>query len=781
MKRRWLLLLLLSPLAGAQEVERAPQGWTCVASEEGWRCKLVGPPPRGRRVEVEERRFLARSFTDTDEERFLELLHRVEENPWERYCSARTTGLGGPLPPSPEGPIEVEADFSESLGEGLNLLSGNVVGRWRGVEVRADRALYDSSSETVHAWGGVLLRRRDLLLRSESAFWDLRHDQIRLFQTRFLLLSEPARGKAERSLFEGRFLSHHYRVRYTTCPPGREDWVALARSLKVDRKSGIATAYHARLRLFGLPLFYTPYLAHPIDDRRMTGFLSPSFGRSESTGIDLSLPFYLNLAPNYDLTLTPRVMTNRGFMAGAEFRYLLPWSQGRIAGAVIPFDYERKRWRGEIAFRSTTQPLQNLSLWTDIHFVSDRHYRNEIGDSLAVATDRHLRSEVAGRLALPKGELQLRAENYQTVDPRIPAKARPYRRLPQLLFLWRERPFSWLALDLDSEAVYFHREERVRGLRLDLRPTLALPWQGFGLSLLPKVQLAWTHYSLQHSPVSRRSRLVPIASLDLRTGFERSFGDLFLQTLEPHLFYVFIPRVNQDDLPLFDTAQYDFNFSQLFRENRFAGRDRIGDTHRVSFGLSSRLLSQRDGRELLRLDLGQSYAFRREKVVLPGEVPEERHLSNAIVQLSFHPHPFWSLRGDWQWDPEENRLARVGWWARFRRDNDHILNLGYRVRRGIVQIVDGSFRWELLPGLYGIGRWQHDLRNRIILDLFGGVEWETCCLRLSLLGRHFVRNIGRDTDQAIYAQLELKGLVQLGKRVDRFLERSIPGYWPEEE
>ncbi len=784
MVRRWPFLLLLSLISPLRA--ELPQGWTCVAAGGEWHCKLVGPPPKGRKLEVEERPFLVRSFTDTDEERFFELLQRLEENPWTRYCATGRAALGQEVSPARgDESIEVEADFSETLGEGLTLFSGNVEGRWGAREVRADMALYDSLSETVHAWNGVLFRERSFLFRSESAFLDLKREEVRLSKTRFLLASVPARGKAERSLFEGRWHSYHARVRYTTCPPGREDWVALARSLKIDRRRGIATAHHAQLRLFGLPVFYAPYLSHPIDDRRLTGFLAPRFGRSESTGFDFAFPFYWNLAPNYDLTLTPRFLTNRGFLAGLEFRYLLPESRGTLAGELIPFDYERKRWRGQVSLKTFTRLGPNGSLLTDINFVSDRHFINEIGDSLSIATRRHVRSEVTWRYRFARGEVGVRAENHQTIDPRIPAKKRPYRRLPQVWLWWEERPFEWLRLTLDGEAVFFHREKRVRGVRLDLRPALSFPLERWGLEFTPKAQLVWTEYFLKNTHQDRfrahERKVVPIFSLDLKTALERAWGDLVLQTLEPRIFYVLIPRVDQSDLPLFDTTRYDFNFSQLFRENRYTGRDLVGDTHRISAALTTRFLVQTTGSELLRLSLGQSYSFRKRKVVLPGEKPEDRMASNLIAAVDLFPHRHWTLRVGGQWDPEQNRLERVLWMAQFRRDNDHILNLAYRMRRGMLQILDGSFRWELWPGFHGVGRWQHDLRNRIALDIFGGVEMETCCLRLRLLGRHFVRNVGRDTDQAFYAQLELKGLVQLGKRIDRFLERSIRGYRLEED
>lgn len=784
MVRRWPLLLLLSLISPLRA--ELPQGWTCVADETGekWRCKLVGPPPEGRRLEAEEwrPRFLVRSFTDTDEERFFDLLQRLREDPWQKYCTVGTAALGGEAPVS-EGPIEVEADFSESLGEGLTLFSGNVVGRRGSREVRADMALYDDLSETIHAWNGVLFRERDALFRSKSAFLDLRHEDVRLSETRFLFPSVPARGKAERSLFEDRWHSYHHRVVYTTCPSGREDWVALVRSLKIDRKEGIAIAHHARLRLFGLPIFYTPYLSHPIDDRRITGFLTPRFGRSESTGFDFALPFYWNLAPNYDLTLTPRFMTNRGFLARLEFRYLLKESRGTLAGELIPYDYERKRWRGQISLKTFTQLDPSWSLATNINFVSDRHFINEIGDSLSIATRRHIRSEVRWRYSFAGGEVGVRAENYQTIDPRITQNRRPYRRIPQIWLSWQKQFSSWFSFGMNGEVVYFHREGRIRGQRMDLRPEISFPWGGWGLQLLPKAKLVWTEYFLQNTggTYKRRERkLLPVFSFDARTVLEKPWGDLLLQTLEPRLFYVFIPRVDQRDLPLFDTTRYDFNFSQLFRENRFTGRDLVGDTHQISAALTTRFLSQRTGAESLRLSLGQIYYFRKRKVVLPGEKPEDRVASNVVAAVDLLPHPNWILRAGGQWDPEQNRLDRVFWLAQFRRDNGHILNLSYRVRRGVLQILDGSFRWQLWPGFYGVGRWQHDLRNRIALDLFGGVEMETCCLRLRLLGRHFVRNIGRDTDQAFYAQLELKGLVQLGKRVDRFLERSIRGYRLEE-
>ncbi len=770
------------PAPPAAPLEHVPEGWTCQPDEAGggWRCKLVGPDPDGKPhlAAVRARKpFFEPAFTAADESVFSTLLSLLPKDPWNEYCRRQRATLGGKRPPASREnlPINLEADFSQSLDENLLFFSGNVKVQRGDQRLWADSLAYDSDAAIINAWGNVIYEEGGYVFASQNAWLDLERDRGALTRTHFILGPVPARGTTERSRFENEYLSRHHEVAYTTCPAGRNDWVLHARDLRINRKSGHAVGHHVWLELMNVPFLYSPYFSYPLDDRRISGFLTPSFSVSRARGFDFSLPYYWNLAPNYDLTLTPRILSKRGFLGGVEFRYLFSHSAGRLAAELLPYDSMRNQMRGQFAFRNRSRITPHWSAFADIRYVSDDRYINEIGDSLSIASNRHLRSEAKVEYRRGDWYFLTRVENWQTVDPNISSRSQPYRRLPQMVFNYRRTLTPWLQADWESEFVFFQHRRRDDGQRLHLRPTVRLPWRTAAAFFVPSVSLDHTQYWLSEQGRTI-SRTLPVASLDGGLFLERAWGDALLQTLEPRLFYLYIPFDDQDDIPIFDTGLNDFNFSQLFRINRFNGKDRLNDANQLSVALTSRLLENETGSERLRATLGQIYYFRDRRVTLPGRAVETRNSSNIVAQLDFFPLRTVSWRSGLQWDPYRNRLDRGEALLQYKDTDDYIANLSYRFRRDSLEIVDGSFRWLLAPGFHTVGRFQYSLRDEIILESFLGVEAESCCWRLRLIGRRYVRDVNREADTTVFAQLELKGLLSLGRRVDRFLERNIRGY-----
>lgn len=776
------------------------EGWTCGpdATEAGWRCKLIGPDPQGkpRLVGVRQRAWfeLPPVFSPEDEQVFWRLVQLLPEDPWIAYCRGQKAALGRITPQGRTGlPLNLEADYSQSLGEDLTFFSGNVKIERGPQRLWADALTYDTELHILNAFGNVIYEEAGYLFLSDSAWLDLQNDKARLDHPRFILGNTPARGTTARSRFESESLSRHHQVTYTTCPIGSEDWILHAKDLKINRDAGIASGHHVWLEFMHLPLFYSPYFAHPIDDRRITGFLSPSFGRSSTRGVDFTLPYYLNLAPNYDLTLTPRGMVQRGFMAGMEFRYLLPNSRGHLAGEILPHDSQRGGTRGQFAFFNQTQIDPFWSALADLRYVSDSHYLNELGDNLSLASNRQIHSEARTEYRRDNWYFLGRLENWRTVDPTIPDASKPYRRLPQLLLTYDRSLTPWTLGHLESEFVFFQQDERVDAQRIHLRPSLALPWRTAATFLIPKLGFDYTQYWLQGSQPGQGdqiSRSLPVASVDGGVFLEKAWGQDYLQTLEPRVFYLYIPRKDQDNIPVFESALFDFNFNQLFRENRFSGYDRLTDANQFSLALTSRLLESDSGRERLRASLGQIYYLKDRRVTLPGQPVETTDSSNIVLEVDLLPTNTFSWFSGAQLDPHQDRLDRAETLLQYKNTDDYLVNLGYRFRRfagtlpptivGVsrdqLKIIDGSFRWLLYRGLHAVGRWQYSLRDDITLDSFLGIEMESCCWRLRLIGRRFIRDVNRTEDTAVFAQLELKGLVSLGREVDRFLERNVRGY-----
>ncbi|XSG85449.1 MAG: LPS assembly protein LptD [Methylohalobius sp. ZOD2] len=763
------------------------EGWTCESDPESdaWRCKLIGTDPEGKPRLVASRQRgwyeLSPTFSSLDEQMFWRLTQILPEDPWPAYCQGHSATLPGlAAAPSRRGlPMDLEADFSQSLGEGLLYFSGNVKAERGPQRLWADALSYDRDPQILNAWGNVIYEEAGYVFASDSAWLDVQHDKAKLDRTHFVLGNTPARGTTARSRFESEALSRHHEVAYTTCPIGSEDWVLHAKDLRINRDTGKAAGHHVWLEFMHVPFLYSPFFGYPIDDRRITGFLPPSFGRSDTSGIDFSLPYYFNLAPNYDLTFTPRVLSQRGFMAGLEFRYLTPNTRGFFAGELLPYDKQRKKTRGEVAIFNQTRFNPYWTGFADLRYVSDNHYINELGDNLSLSSNRQIRSEARTEYRRNGWYFLSRLENWQTIDPNIPDEAKPYRRLPQLLLTKDLRLTSWAVGRWESEFSYFQQDERVDGQRLHLRPTIGIPWRTAATFLVPKIGLDYTQYWLQgQSPgqSDQISRILPVASVDGGLFLEKAWGPDYLQTLEPRLFYLYIPHDNQDDIPVFDTAVFDFNFNQLFRENRFSGHDRLNDANQLSVAVTSRLLESDSGRERLRTSLGQIYYFQDRRVTFPGQEPETDSGSNIVAEVNLLPVDTFSWFSAAQWDPFENRLDRGETLVQYKNTDDYIVNFGYRFRRDQLEILDGSFRWLLYQGLHAVGRWQYSLRDAITLESFLGVEVESCCWRLRLIGRRFIRDVNRNEDTAVFAQLELKGLVSLGTRVDEFLERNVRGY-----
>lgn len=777
----------------AATTKSALEGWTCAPDDSGnWRCKLVGPDPQGkpRLVSVRERAWFTRSpvFSPLDEQDFFRLVQLLPEDPWVAYCQGQKV-KAQPVKSRAGLPLNLEADYSQSLGKNLTFFSGNVKIERGQQRLWADALSYDTDLHILNAFGNVIYEEAGYLFVSDSVWLDLEREKARLDRPRFILGNTPARGSAARSRFESEQLSRHRQVAYTTCPIGSENWILHAKDLKINRASGIASGHHVWLEFMHLPVFYSPYFAHPIDDRRITGFLSPSLGRSSARGFDFALPYYFNLAPNYDLTLTPRVMVQRGFMAGMEFRYLLPQSYGLLAGEILPHDSQRGKTRGQATFFNQTQINPYWNALADLNYVSDSHYLNELGNNLSLASNRQVHSEARTEYRQDNWYFLGRLENWQTVDPTVPDQNKPYRRLPQLFFAIDQGLTPWTLGHFDSEFVYFQQDERINAQRIHLRPSLSFPWRTVASFLIPKLGFDYTQYFLQDAQPSQISRALPIASVDGGLFFEKDWGGFF-QTLEPRVFYLYIPRKRQDDIPIFDSALFDFNFYQLFRDNRFSGYDRITDANQFSLALTSRLVESKSGKERLRASLGQIYHLKDRRVTLPGQPIETRRLSNLVAEVDLWPSEMFSLFSAVQWDPNRKDLDRGEVLLGYKNTDDYIANLGYRFRRfapllpGVpfnlagdqLKILDGSFRWLVYPGFHAIGRWQYSLRDDITLDSFLGIEVESCCWRLRLIGRRFIRDVNRTEDTAVFAQLELKGLVSLGKDVDRFLERTVRGY-----
>lgn len=681
---------------------------------------------------------------------------------------------------------QITSDSAEVSRENKEArFSGDVVVTKGEQLLEADSITYNNRDDTIDADGSVYYQAPGLLLSGDSVRMDMGKNTGSIKNAEYRLPKRRGRGNASLVEILGPDQSRYENISYSTCRPGQDDWILEAAELDIDQAEGVGTARNAVFKFKGVPFFYLPYASFPIDDRRKSGFLVPSIGTSTNTGADASIPYYINIAPDMDATITPRIMSKRGLMLGGEFRYLTQDYYAETKLEILPNDKERdsneNSARGAFSYDSHGTLSPRLVIDTNINYVSDSDYLEDMGDSLAVSSSRYL--ERRGDLTYYGDYWHLlgRAQYYQTVDETIARIDRPYARLPQVLFNY-ERPdqFAGLTLHMGAEYVYFDRDETVRGQRVDFNPAVSLPLRNSWGYVTPKLGARYTSYDLKDQTAGLSDspdRTTSTFSLDSGLFFER-IGDSSTTTLEPRMFYLYTPKENQDDIPIFDTAEYDFSFYNLFLENRFSGADRVGDANQLTMALTSRTFSNETGVESLRLSLGEIFYFDDREVQLPGVVTMENSSSATVGQIAMQLSQNWSTQADVEWDHNRSndKTTQSAIHLRYDDDDKTLLNLGYRYARDIFEQTDISFRYPLTAQFNAVGRWDYSLRYDKTTEAFAGLEYSNCCWALRAVGRHYISDIDADANTAYYLQLELKGLTSLGNKVDKFLEDNLLGY-----
>jgi LPS-assembly protein len=681
-------------------------------------------------------------------------------------------------------PIEVTSGGAEVTRQGDATLSDGVVVRQGSRRLSARSASYDAANRRFEVEGDVEYRAPDLRLKGSSGFW--RADGGGEFKgTEFELPARPARGAAaELGMTPAGDLKMR-EVSFTACPVGNNDWYLRASSIDIDQRRQQGKGRNVRIELKGIPILYAPVISFPVGNARKSGFLFPSYGTSSKSGFEFGAPYYLNLAPNHDLTLTPQFLARRGPALEAQFRYLTDRSHGTLGSRYLPNDDVAGRDRSLSSLWHQTDFTDHLRITANIAHASDSQYFEDFGfgpDGTSVTfLDRYVNLAWLGHGWRVDGRVQ----DFQTIDLSVDPASRPYSRLPQLAFIG-----AWplggggLTTSFDAEANWFDRDTGVTGLRVDLMPGIAWPLRGPGYHLEPSAAYRLTSYRLSDvTPGAADSpdRQTPILSLDAGLTFEReaSAGRRLLQTLEPRLRYTWIPFRDQSDLPIFDTALPDLNLVQLFRTNRYVGADRLGDANEVAVGLTTRLVNADGGQQFLSATIGQRFFFERPRVVLPGEPAETRDASNMVGEIELTAYRHWSARFAMERDNDASNTLLWQSRVQYRPRNDAVINLGYRYREGLLEQWDASAAWRLSPNWLVVANQVYSLRDKTSIDRFAGLEYGGCCWRVRLIGRRYVSSRTGESNTSVILQLELKGLSSVGSSNDAFLRRSIRGYSPD--
>jgi LPS-assembly protein len=771
--------------------------------------------------------------------------------------------------------------------EQVATLAGDVVMRQGSMQVEADEAnLYQAESRGELS-GNVRIRDNGALIVGDHADVQLDTGEAKVDNAEYVMHKSRIRGNA---LYAKRAENAIIRLKdgtYTTCEPNSNAWQLKGNNVTLNPATGFGTATNVTLRVKDIPVLYTPYIYFPIDDRRQSGFLPPTIGTGSDTGFMLVTPYYFNLAPNYDATLYPRYMEKHGLLMEGEFRYLTKSSEGQF-GAVVPqrrrvtsaskqSDYEKTRymynWQHKGGLDSRV-----------LH--ASRLHQDQRSLLLPGSADRPDWREKCNDYVNQQGSVSYRGDSYtaranaQAYELATVSNITPYDRLPQITFDGM-LPYHPEGLDFtyNTELVRFDRDlqsgtyfdedgvgsprldnnvqglARANGDRLNLAPAMSLPMTTSYGFLTPKLKYQYTQYQLDLDGLgksqivaqnqaaaaagtenlngqfdSNQNRGVPIASIDSGLYFDRNtqyFGKNYRQTLEPRLFYLYVPEVDQEDIPVFDTSEYTFNYASLFRDNRFSGSDRVGDENKLSLGVTSRWIED-DGFERQRISVGQALYFKDREVQLPGIDAKTRKDTQASVspyalEYEYRWNRDWRTTADYNWDPD-SRSPRSGS-AMFHyqpEDNPNkVVNLGYRYRNDQIRYDQNTGQWSVGGGDYGtpgqpgyvkdyykieqhdfsviwpivpqwsaISRWQYDYNRNRTLEAFGGFEYDNCCWKLRLINRYFVdydefsqeAPENEKGDHGVFLQIVLKGLGGVtGAKVESFLDKGIQGYRERED
>ncbi len=690
-------------------------------------------------------------------------------------------------PPFSGESLQLWADQLEFHRQGRSVLRGQVELSHGWQRLRTSELYYESGLKRFETPGSVEYQDQHLSVRGARGFLDWEEQKTILEEVEYSLVGRQGHGSAAR--LEHADVTRLQRMKYTTCPQGAEFWRLSADKMKLNHEAGLGTAWDATLRVGGVPLLFWPVFSFPIDDRRRSGLLFPEAGFSSRNGAELELPYYWNLAPNRDATLTLRTLSRRGGMLLGEYRHLSRRGMGRLHWEVLPVDRAKQdRFRALIDLRLRRQWSPFTSLRADYRRVSERSYLTDLGNRLESGTDeRFLEQRVELRYQRGPWQALLRAQGHQALDADTDQRQVLYRRLPQLSVRVAASPRNrTLGYELDTELVQFDHGSEVDGLRLDLQPALSWPWHIPAGFFEPRVGFRYTTYRLRGRDAGTDSsphRLLPFLHLDGGLFFDRGLrlrGRPYLQTLEPRLHYRYVPYRDQSDLPLFDSHVVDLTAASLFYTDRFTGADRMGDANQLAAGIHSRLFGS-DGRERGSVQVGQIYFFRDRRVQLPATAVQDRSSSPLLQSVSLQLPRNWYLEQALHWNVQRGTSEKLGLYLQYRPEADRLLNVGYRRRTAVdVEQSDLSGRWRLGPRWALLGRWnqafaQGNARG-VLLELLGGVEYRSCCWSLRLLGRRFLSGEDRQHTSGVFLQLELLGLTGVGRQAESVLTRSIRGY-----
>jgi LPS-assembly protein len=677
--------------------------------------------------------------------------------------------------------LRIEGEMNEKI-----TLTGDAEVRRGGAVLRGDRITYTVATDEAEIQGNARVYRDGVAFFGPSLRMRIDAKTGAMPEANFTYAPRNGRGRAKLLEFLGEGRTRLTEATFTTCRPDDEAWWVRANRLDLDGTDELAVARGARIYFQGVPIFASPYFQFPLGDRRRSGVLTPSFSINSRLGPEVTVPYYWNIAPNRDYTVTPRAMARRGVLLSNEFRYLEPTWRGTLAFDTIPDDADFGGSRERTSLQHEYSAPNGVVGGVNYNHVSDDRFFVDFGRNIVTSSTSVLPQE--GYLGYNRTywNTAVRVTKNQTLQDPLAPVTKPYERVPQLSLNSQAYDLAGFDAFGHVDATRFRHPTLETGSRFIANPGASFPLQAPGWFVVPRAQLHYTRYTLDEQTAlpepERRterslSRNVPIYSLDSGLVFERDatwFGDPAALTLEPRLYYAYIPYREQNALPNFDSALADFNFSQLFSENVFVGGDRIGQANQVTTALVGRVYDA-SGTERLRAAVGQRFYFSQQNVVLPGGVPRTDKASDVLFALAGVVQRRWITDIALQHSTLQNQIVRASVGVRYQPAPAKVLSLAYRYKLDELDQIDVAGQWPLSSRWYAVGRANYSRRDQRWVETLAGFEYKHDCWVVRFAAQRFVTGVDTRTTTA-FVQLELTGLASIGSNPVETLRRNIPGY-----
>jgi len=707
--------------------------------------------------------------------------------------------------------VEIEGDKLETLLDRKMKARGNAILKKGNKTIKAEVIEYDEISEKLITQGNTSIESENISLTGSKLNYRLSDQTGQMEDVTFNIKSDKKeetvvkkniqvtkryydfRGDAKSIFFEGENKTKLESSRLTTCEVDSNDWYIKSKNMEIDTKKDQVKASHASIDFKGVPIFYMPSTSFSLNKNRQSGFLSSTFGTTTRSGFELRVPYYFNISPNMDATLSARYLGKRGPMADGQFRYLSENYSG--INQLQYMNHDEASGRDNRYFLKLTHQHQFGSGWSgsyDLQKVSDNTYFADLATMIQVTSVVNLPQRVNLNYSGDIWKLNLLTEKYQTLTN---ASNSPYQRLPQVN-LSGKKDFDNFTLDFKSQWTLFERDDKfastftdtqkITGSRLSMTPAITIPLTSSYGYIKPKVSTNLRSYNLNHSPDNNKDIITPIFSLDSGVYLDRNINVLsqnFTNTLEPRLFYVYIPYKDQSLLPNFDTGLADLNMQTLFYENQYNGQDRINDANQLTASLTSKILD-RNGKERLSAIIAQRYYFEDRRIFGNDLLEAKKANSDIFMGASAKLPNSLNLDAMFQFDPTSNNLLRSTLGGRYNPEPGKMLNVSYRLVENILdsnqnlEVFNAAGQWPLGNRFYSIGRYNYDLRASQTIEVLAGLEYDGGCWVARSIFDRISLPTTPEANYTFFVQLELNGIGSIGSdtnRLNTFLYRNVPG------